>query len=204
MTSTRGRSFARYATALGLLPAALAAQEAVTVSGHVSANNHPIQGATVRIQELNLGGSTDADGRYSFIVPSSRVRGQTVTLTARYVRYSPESVQITLVGGSLSQDFTLVPPGERRSQAVSQPQGSSPTRAAASTSGSAAPVVVAVARPTVDSTAFDEIAGPVDLVGALAGRVVGLHVTSATTLGGSEPVALRGYRSSGRLSRSLS
>jgi TonB-dependent SusC/RagA subfamily outer membrane receptor len=195
MTSTRGRSFARYATALGLLPAALAAQEAVTVSGHVSANNHPIQGATVRIQELNLGGSTDADGRYSFIVPSSRVRGQTVTLTARYVRYSPESVQITLVGGSLSQDFTLVPPGERRSQAVSQPQGSSPTRAAASTSGSAAPVVVAVARPTVDSTAFDEIAGPVDLVGALAGRVVGLHVTSATTLGGSEPVALRGYRS---------
>src|SRR5438477_8174461 len=154
MTSTRGCSFARTAIVLGLFPVAVAAQEAVTVSGHVSADNHPIQGATVRIQELNLGGSTDAEGRYSFIVPSSRVRGQTVTLTARYVRYSPESVQITLVGGSLARDFTLVPPGDRRPQPV-QPQGASPTRAGAPTSGSSAPVVAAVARPTADSTAFD-------------------------------------------------
>jgi hypothetical protein len=83
MTSNRGRSFARAALLPALLPLVLGAQEAVTVSGHVSANNHPIQGATVRIQELNLGGSTDAEGRYSFIVPSSRVLGQTVTLTAR-------------------------------------------------------------------------------------------------------------------------
>jgi TonB-dependent SusC/RagA subfamily outer membrane receptor len=190
MTSTRGRSIARAALILGLFPVALAAQEAVTVSGHVSADNHPIQGATVRIQELNLGGSTDAEGRYSFIVPSSRVRGQKVTLTARYVRYSPASVQITLIGGSLTQDFTLVPPGERQPQAVSQPQASSrPNNAAAP------PIVVAIVQPTLDSTAFDEIAGPVDLVGALAGRVVGLHVTDAATLGGSEPIVLRGYRS---------
>lgn len=190
MTSTRVRSIARAALILGLFPVALAAQEAVTVSGHVSADNHPIQGATVRIQELNLGGSTDAEGRYSFIVPSSRVRGQKVTITARYVRYSPASVQITLIGGSLTQDFTLVPPGERQPQAVSQPQASSRSNNAA-----APPVVVAIVQPTLDSAAFDEIAGPVDLVGALAGRVVGLHVTSAATLGGSEPVVLRGYRS---------
>src|SRR5690242_1537971 len=115
MTSNRGRLFAR-AALLGLFPAVLGAQEAVTISGHVSANNHPIQGASVRIQELNLGGSTDAEGFYSLIVPSARVRGQTVTLTARYVRYSPSSARITLVGGSLSQDFSLVPPGERQPQ----------------------------------------------------------------------------------------
>jgi TonB-dependent SusC/RagA subfamily outer membrane receptor len=195
MTSNRGRSFARAAIVLGLFPGALAAQEAVTVTGHVSANNHPIQGATVRIQELNLGGSTDAEGRYSFIVPSSRVRGQTVTLTARYVRYSPASVRITLVGGSLAQDFTLVPPGERQPQVASQPQAAPPTHEASPVSGPPAPMTVAIVQPTLDSTAFDEIAGPVDLAGALAGRVVGLHVTSATTLGGSEPVVLRGYRS---------
>jgi len=195
MTSNRGRSYARAAFALGVFPIALGAQSAVTVSGHVSADNHPIQGATVRIQELNLGGSTDAEGRYSFIVPSARVRGQTVTLTARYVRYSPTSVQITLVGGALSQDFTLVPPGERLPQSASPAPGVPVAPAASQGRPTANPVTMAVVQPTVDSTAFDEIAGPVDLPGALAGRVVGLHVTTASTLGGSEPVVLRGFRS---------
>jgi TonB-dependent SusC/RagA subfamily outer membrane receptor len=186
--------FACAALLLGLVPSALAAQEAVTVSGHVSADNHPIQGATVRIQELNLGSSTDAEGRYSFIVPSSRVRGQTVTLTARYVRYSPSSVPITLVGGSLAKDFELVPPGERQPQAASPaPAGSAgPVVLVGSPSG---PIVSPLVERKVDSTAFDEIAGPVDLVGALAGRVVGLHVTSAVTAGASEPIVLRGYHS---------
>lgn len=195
MTSNRGCSFARAALVVALFPVALVAQEAVTVSGHVSADNHPIQGATVRIQELNLGGSTDAEGRYSFIVPSSQVRGQAVTLTARYVRYSPSSVKITLVGGSLTQDFSLVPPGERQPQTALPPQVVAGARAGSAASPTVSPVVAAVVQPTLDSTAFDEIAGPVDLAGALAGRVVGLHVTSAGTLGGSEPVVLRGYRS---------
>ena len=44
---------------------------------------------------------------YSFIVPSTRVRGQTVGLTARYLRLRPQTVQVALVGGSLVQDFEL-------------------------------------------------------------------------------------------------
>ena len=75
MTSNRAGLFALAALLLVQRPVILAAQEAVTVSGHVSADNRPIKGATVRIQELNVGGSTDAEGFYSFIVPSSRVRG---------------------------------------------------------------------------------------------------------------------------------
>jgi TonB-dependent SusC/RagA subfamily outer membrane receptor len=193
MTSNRDRLFAR-AALLGLFPAVLCAQEAVTISGHVSANNHPIQGASVRIQELNLGGSTDAEGFYSLIVPSAKVRGQTVTLTARYVRYSPSSARITLIGGSLSQDFSLVPPGERQPQASPTSPGS-PQAATSQPNAAPAPMVAAFVQPTLDSTAFDETAGPVDVVGALAGLVVGLHVTTAATLGGSEPAVLRGYRS---------
>ena len=188
MTSNRDGAFALAAMSMVLVPVMLAAQQPVTVSGHVSADNHPIQGATVRIQELNLGGSTDAEGRYSFIVPSSRVRGQTVTLVARYVRYSPSSVQITLVGGAIARDFALVPPGDR-------PAAESPAVVSANPGVAPGPIVAAIAPPTLDSTAFDEIAGPVDLPGALVGRVVGLQVTSAGTLGGSEPVVLRGYHS---------
>ena len=64
---------------LAALPVAATAQTAVTVTGHVSAASMPVRGASVRIDQLDLGGTTDADGRYSFIVPSARVQGQTVT-----------------------------------------------------------------------------------------------------------------------------
>src|SRR6266567_4360570 len=80
------------------------AQEAVTVTGHVSANDRPVQGASVRIAQLNIGATTDADGRYSFIVPSSRVRGQTVTITARQLRFDAQSAEVMLTGGPLVQD----------------------------------------------------------------------------------------------------
>jgi hypothetical protein len=182
MTPDLGRSFARVALFLGLLPAVAAAQEAVTVSGHVSAGGRPVQGATVRIQELNIGSTTDVEGRYSFIVPSSRVRGQTVTITARYVRFSPTSFSIVLVGGSLVKDFELLPIGEGRAANVSEAAPSNP-------------IVVVAREPTLDSTVFDEVAGPIDLPAALAGRVVGLNVTTNATLGGSVPIVLRGYRS---------
>jgi len=43
-------------------------------------------------------------------VPSAKVRGQTVTLTARYLRLRTQSVEITLVGGSMVRDFDLVSP----------------------------------------------------------------------------------------------
>src|SRR5215831_6927113 len=55
----------------------LAAQNAVTISGHVTASGMPLTGARVRITELGLERVTDDAGRYSFVVPSADVRGQT-------------------------------------------------------------------------------------------------------------------------------
>jgi TonB-dependent SusC/RagA subfamily outer membrane receptor len=170
-----------------LMAGAAGAQEAVTISGHVSAADQPVQGATVRIQELRLSTTTNAEGRYTLIVPSSRVRGQTVTLVARHVRYNPESARIQLVGGSVEKDFQLVPATEAQPRAAE-----AATIAPEPTTGAAAGELSSAS--TVDSTAFDELAGPTDFVSALAGRVAGLSVTSASTLGGSAPVVLRGYR----------
>lgn len=169
-----------------LAASAIRAQEAVTISGHVSAGDHPVQGASVRIQELRLSATTNPEGRYTLIVPSSRVRGQTVTLIARHVRYNPESVRISLVGGALQRDFQLMPVGE------SQPRAADVATIAPEPV--AAPTVRAVPpQAVVDSTAFDELAGPTDFVSALAGRVAGLDVTTASTLGGSAPILLRGF-----------
>ena len=186
MTSIRGCTLVPAVILVSLAASALGAQEAVTISGHVSAADHPVQGATVRIQELRLSTTTSAEGRYTLIVPSSHVRGQTVTLIARHVRYNPASARIQLVGGSVDKDFQLVPASETQPRAAE-----AATIADEPTVGPAVGDVST--QSSVDSTAFDELAGPVDFVSALAGRVAGLSVTAASTLGGSAPIVLRGY-----------
>jgi TonB-dependent SusC/RagA subfamily outer membrane receptor len=168
------------------VPAALA-QEPESITGHVSAGGLPVQGATVRIRELGIGTTTNADGRFTFIVRSASVRGQTVTLEARHARYNPESAPITLAGGTLSHDFEMFPVGDSRGTVASaQPVDPSAGPGPRATIG---------VKPTLDSTAFEELPGPTDFVSALAGRVAGLDVTSGTAAGGSSLAILRGYHS---------
>jgi TonB-dependent SusC/RagA subfamily outer membrane receptor len=59
------------------------------------------------------------------------------------------------------------------------------------------PVVARVVptRAAVDSSAYEEAAGPVDVVSGLAGRIAGVIVTTPSTMGGSAPIVVRGYRS---------
>src|SRR3954447_7107636 len=113
MTRTRV-GFSWCWVALSISAARLAAQEAVIIGGHVSAAGNPVQGATVRIPALGLSSTTSSEGRYSLVVPSTRVRGQTVDLVARHVRYNIEAAPITLTGGSVIKDFELTPAGEPR------------------------------------------------------------------------------------------
>ena len=187
MTRTRVR-FSWWLVAISIPAASLAAQEAVTIGGHVSAAGNPVQGATVRIPALGLSSTTTSEGRYSLIVPSTKVRGQTVDLVARHVRYNIESTPITLTGGSLVKDFELTPAGEPRADAR-------PVSAAASADVQPVGVRVTVTPASVDSTAYDEAAGPVDVISGLAGRVAGVVVTTPATMGGSAPIVIRGYRS---------
>jgi TonB-dependent SusC/RagA subfamily outer membrane receptor len=163
------------------------AQEPESITGHVSADGLPVQGATIRIRELGIGTTTNGEGRFTFIVRSSSVRGQTVTLEARHVRYNPVSTAIVLTGGTLTHDFELFPVGDSRGTTIQPVDLNGPPPGQRAT-------IVSV-RPTVDSTSFDELAGPTDFVSALAGRVVGLDVTSASATGGSALAILRGYHS---------
>ena len=168
--------------ALSISAARARAQESVTIGGHVSAAGNPVQGATVRIPALGLSSTTTSEGRYSLIVPSAKVRGQTVDLVVRHVRYSIETAPVTLTGGFLVKDFDLSPAGEPRADA--DPTDARPLA-----------VRVAPARAVVDSSAYEEAAGPVDVVSGLAGRVAGVIVTTPSTIGGSAPIVVRGYRS---------
>jgi len=174
------------------------AQRAVTITGHVSSGRTPLQGASVRIEQLDLTTTTNADGRYSLIVPSSRVEGQTVTLTARYLRYTPASVQVVLAGGSLVQDFDLAPTEGARPEPVRPADTnlvvSRPSAAAAVPAGTSPSIRLgrALGGIVVDSSAFLEQSGPVDVPSALAGRVAGVEVQSSGALGGTSAVLVRG------------
>lgn len=207
---TRGvRGIAAYGFFLILasLPAAASAQQAVTVTGYVRANGVAVRGASVRIDQLEVGTSTSDAGRYSFIIPSAKVRGQTVALTVRYTRFPTRTVEIALTGGSIEQDFDLgsrddaqpTRPDTVRPDPVRRttPQRTTPTTPRNSSSRAVAsasdPRTMSVAgAPLVDSTAFADVAGSTSLATALAGRFAGLEVHSASTLGGTSALFVRG------------
>lgn len=209
------RGFAAYGVLLlACLPAAAAAQQAVTVTGYVRANGVAIRGASVRIDQLEVGSNTSDAGRYSFIIPSAKVRGQTVALTVRYTRYPTRTVNIALTGGALQQDFDLgvrddaqpVTPAPVPGSVPARdapPTQATPTRTTPRTTTAATIATTAIVvsdprtelvggAPLVDSSAFSEVAGPTSLATALAGRFAGVEVRSASTLGGTSALLVRG------------
>ena len=178
------------------------AQEAVTLTGHVSSASMPLRGATVQIPELDLTTTTDANGRYTFIIPSSRVRGQAVTITARYLRYRQQSASIRLVGGALVQDFELRSTAETPAEPRPSPASVDTSRRARAERpaepvrrpDAPRPAAGAPRLPVVDSTAFLDLAGSADLGAALAGRLPGVEVRSSSALGGTTAISVRGQR----------
>ena len=95
------------APALLLVPAWLSAQSAL-ISGRVTSETGAgVAGASVLIEGLSVGSITDEQGRYTLSVPSARVQGQTVRLTARRLGYSARTVQIALTPGPITQSFVL-------------------------------------------------------------------------------------------------
>ncbi|MGH7619157.1 MAG: TonB-dependent receptor plug domain-containing protein, partial [Gemmatimonadaceae bacterium] len=157
----------------------------MTVSGYVSAAGKPLANARVRIVELGLERSSDAAGRYSFVVPSADVRGQTVqlvvTMADRRARYAPSTVQIVLAGRPVAQDFALVLASGETTLIAAAP--------GAPATGMQAP---GGRRDTLDVRGAS---GPPDVSSLLVGRFAGLSVSTPSVFGGSSSIVYRGPRS---------
>ncbi|HET7457597.1 MAG TPA: SusC/RagA family TonB-linked outer membrane protein [Gemmatimonadaceae bacterium] len=105
----------RVSVCAGLVAASLAAappllaQDAATVSGRVvNEGGTPLGDVSVYLEGMQIGTQTRGDGRYSFVVPGARARGQQATLTARVIGYRAVSAPVTLTsGGAITHDFTL-------------------------------------------------------------------------------------------------
>ena len=90
------------------LPALLAAQEPVTITGRVTSDaGLPLGQVEVAIPAMGLGSLSKDDGRYTIVVPGARVSGQTVTLVARRLGYKSQGAQVTLSAGGVTHDFVL-------------------------------------------------------------------------------------------------
>ncbi len=168
---------------VGLVPMALSAQQGTTVSGVVTgAAGEPLPAVNVAIPSLSVGAVTNDAGRYSFVVPTARASG-THTLTARRIGLQAKSVQVTLGGASITQNFVL-------EQAVSQLEGVVVTALGQTREKSQ----LGTAVQQVSSEQLNTTHDP-NIMNQLAGKVSGVTITGAGTQGGSVNVRIRGFTS---------
>jgi TonB-linked SusC/RagA family outer membrane protein len=174
------------ATCAAALPALVQAQEAATITGRVTGENgNPLVAASVFIPTLNLGTTTRQDGTYSFTVPAARANGQSVGLTARLVGYRATTVQVTLRGGTITQDFALATAPAQLSTVVVTGAGTTTTRER-----------LGAAVSTVDSTLIRRANAPENIVSALSGKAPNVEIrTQSGEPGSSASIRIRGASS---------
>src|SRR6266516_4571193 len=83
------------------------AQSAVITGKVTGRQGEALGGAIVVIDELSTAVATTTAGTYTLTVAPEKTKGQTVTLRARYIGYSPGVRQITLTPGTQTQDLEL-------------------------------------------------------------------------------------------------
>ena len=165
---------------LALLPVAAYAQ--ATVSGQVrGADGTPLQGANVSIASLRVGAATNSQGEYQFTVPAGAT-GQ-VALTARRIGYMPRTIQITLTGAPLRQDFTLETSATELAQVVVTALGVEKEKSRLGT-----------AVQQVNAGELNETRAQ-NVMQQIQGKVSGVQITAGGTQGGSTNIIIRGQNS---------
>lgn len=172
--------------AAALAPVSLLAQEAATVTGRVTnAQGQPEAAVLVRIESLNAGASTGADGSYRLVIPGARIRaGQSVQITASRQGLAPVSRSVTLSpGANLTQNFQMTAQIILLEDVV--------------VTGTAGAVEVAKLPFTVGRVDGEDLQVPaVSAGGAIQGKVAGAQVISPSGLPGQSPsILLRGPKS---------
>lgn len=180
------RPLALFALLLLAWPARAVAQQELTVTGRVTAQETgaPLAGASVSLQTLRVGALTDDDGRYSFTVPAARATGQTDSLLVRRIGYAPTALGIRLdPGASQTHNFTLTVNPLRLGEVVVTGAGTATTRERLGN-------VV----NSVDSSALVRAAEP-NVIQALAGKAPNVEVTQQSgEPGASSFIRIRGAK----------
>jgi TonB-dependent starch-binding outer membrane protein SusC len=145
-------------------------QNPITISGKITDNNGElIIGANVTIKSLQLGATTNIEGKYSFEVPGKLCTGQNVELSASCISYKTKSVKISLSNKDIAQNFRLDQDAFKSEEVVV-------TGIASKTSKSVAEVSVA-RLPVGELTLVQPYASMSQLV---TGKIPGVQVQTAS------------------------
>lgn len=170
--------------ALAFAPGALRAQEPATITGRTTnVSGEPEAAVQVRIAALSVGAISDAQGRYTIVVPAARLRAaRAVTITAARVGLGTQSRSITVSpGANLTQNFVMPRDALQLSEIVATGAGIQ-TRAER----------LGTTRANVDSATIVRTNEP-NLVTALAGKVPNVITTQASgEPGASTAIRIRG------------
>jgi TonB-linked SusC/RagA family outer membrane protein len=173
------------AAILGLTSQASLAQQQATITGKVTDDQgRPIGGANVLLGGLPNGGATNSSGVYTIVVSGNSVRGQTVSITARFLGKKPGSKTINLTAGTQTVDFQLANDPLRLDELVV-------TGVSEATSTKKLPFAVG----KINAEQLQETPG-VTALGALAGKVSGVRLVETSGEPGTAPaIRLRGATS---------
>jgi len=152
------------------------AQSAVITGKVTGRGGEAFGGAVVNVEGLSISAATTISGTYTLTIPADRVKGQVVTLRARYIGYSPGTRQVTLTPGTQTQDFELKFDPMTLDVVVV-------TGTAAGTELKKVPFAVS----QVDRSQLQE-APAVSALGSLEGKVAGVRLIDASGAPGGEPV----------------
>lgn len=171
--------------ALLLLPSLGAAQEGATITGVVtSVAGVPVEAATVFIDGLNVGTTTNAAGRYTIALPAARLNGQTVTVRARRIGFTSTSSPITLTAGAQTRNFVLGDNPMQLGEVVVTGEGTRTTREK-----------LGNVINSVDSASITRANEP-NIVQALAGKAPNVEVNQQSgEPGASSYIRIRGAKS---------
>jgi TonB-linked SusC/RagA family outer membrane protein len=151
------------------------AQSAIITGRITGTRGEALGGATVLIDELGVAVATTVSGSYTLTVSADKVKGQSVTLHARYIGYSPATKQITLTAGTQEQNLALrFDPMTLDAVVV--------TGVAEATE--AKKLTFAVGH--VDASQLQQ-APAVSALGALEGKVAGVRLVQGSGMPGGEP-----------------
>lgn len=166
------------------LPAVAQAQWA-TVAGRVTTETgEPIPAVTVAVTALNVGASTDDQGKYTLTIPAARLTGGPVTLLVRRIGYGSKNVAVTpRAGATVTTDITLAALASQLEGVVTTALG---VQREKSQLGTAQQAISGAELNTTHSQNF---------VDQLAGKVSGMAVTSSGTPGASTKITIRGSNS---------
>ena len=160
-------------------PVVASAQQATTITGRVRSAGAPLQGALVAIPSLGLGGYTDGSGLYTINAPAT-ASGRTVIMTARRIGYTPDSVQVTLSGGTIERDIELA-------VAATQLQGVVVTAMGAERQKSS----LGTAQQQITTEDLNTTKAQ-NIVQQAQGKISGVNITGSGTQGGSVNIIIRG------------